>query len=251
MSALNADGSSNYLGGTVGLERRAGRLGTLAASYTFSQTRDNWLSGGGGTPEAQLTPFPEGQGLDWRESRSDYDVPHRVTAGAEVAFGPLRVAGFYRYQSGRPFTPGFRAGVDVNGDGSAGNDPAFVDEAIAGVSDLFPEWDCLRVSAGRFVERNACRTPGVYTLDLRLSFVPFRLGGAPLELVIDALNVIEPDVADIDGALYLVDPNGSLSFDQTAGTVTIPLVVNPNFAAPVIRRTPGRALRVGVRINYD
>jgi hypothetical protein len=250
VSALNADGFSNYWGVTVGLERRVGRFVTLAASYTFSRTRDNWLSGGGGTPELQLTPFPEGQ-LDWRESDSDYDVPHRIAAGAELAFGPVRVAGFYRYQTGRPFTPGFRAGVDVNGDGSGGNDPAFVDETIAGVSDLFPAWECLRVNTGRFVERNACRMPGVHTLDLRLSFVPLRLGGAPLEVVIDGLNLIESDVADIDGALYLVDPNGSLSFDQTAGTATIPLTVNPSFGAPVIRRTPGRAIRLGVRFNYE
>jgi hypothetical protein len=141
--------------------------------------------------------------------------------------------------------------VDVNGDGSAGNDPAFVDDRIEGVSDLFPEWDCLRVNVGRFAERNACRTRGVYTLDLRLAITPFSAGRAPVEIVIDALNLIEPDVADIDRALYLVDSNGSLTFDPAAGEVTIPLVVNPGFGRPVIRRTPGRVVRIGVRISYE
>jgi hypothetical protein len=252
VSALNADGFSNYFGVTVGLERRLGRVIRLVASYTYSQTRDNWLVGGGGVPEFQLTPFPEGlRGLDWRESRSDFDVPHRVTVGAELDFGPVRMGGFYRYQSGRPFTPGFRRGVDVNGDGSGGNDPAFVDDQIAGVSDLFPAWDCLRIQAGRFAERNACRASGVNTLDLRLTVVPLRVRGAPLELVVDALNLIESDIADVDRALYLVDRNGSLSLDAATGIVSLPLVVNPGFGQPVIRRTPGRAVRIGLRINYD
>jgi hypothetical protein len=91
----------------------------------------------------------------------------------------------------------------------------------------------------------------VYTLDLRLAITPFSAGHAPVEIVIDALNLIESDVADIDRALYLVDPNGSLTFDPGAGEVTIPLVVNGRFGGPVIRRTPGRVLRIGVRINYE
>jgi hypothetical protein len=251
VSALNPDGFSNYWGVTIGLERRVGRLVRLSASYTYSQARDNWLAGGGGTPELQLTPFPEPLELDWRESRSDFDVPHRVSIGAELDFGPLKVAGFYRYESGRPFTPGFRTGVDVNGDGSAGNDPAFVDDQIDGVSEMFPEWGCLRVNVGRFAGRNACRTRGVYTLDLRLAITPFSAGDAPVEIVIDALNLIESDVADIDRALYLVDANGSLTFDPGAGEVSIPLVVNRSFGRPVIRRTPGRVLRIGVRLNYE
>ncbi len=252
VSALNADGFSNYWGVNVGLERRVGKVLNLVASYTYSQTTDNWLAGGRGTPERQLTPFPEGlNGLDWREGRSDFDVPHRVVVGAEFGIGFVSLAGFYRYQSGRPITPGFRAGVDVNGDGSAGNDPAFVDDGIEGVSELFADWDCLRANVGRFVERNACRQAGVHTLDLRLAIVPVRIQGIPLEIVVDGLNLIESDVADPDRALYLIDHNASVSRDPVTGDVTIPLVVNPNFGKPIIRRTPGWAIRIGVRINYE
>jgi hypothetical protein len=141
--------------------------------------------------------------------------------------------------------------VDVNGDGSASNDPAFVDDGIEGVSELFADWDCLRVDVGRFVERNACRQAGVHTLDVRLAVGPVRFAGVPFELVVDGLNLVESDIADPDQALYLIDPNAPVSRDPTTGDVTIPLVVNPNFGAPAIRRTPGRAIRIGVRINYD
>ncbi len=168
VSALDPDGSSDYWGVTVRVERRfADRLNLLAA-YTYSRTEDNWLSGRGGGPDGQLTPFPDSlNGVDWADGRSDFDVPHRVVLGAELDFGLVRFAGFYRFQSGAPFTPGFRPGVDANGDGAFANDPAFVDDQIPGVTDLFASWDCLREQVGRFAERNACRGPGVHTVDVR------------------------------------------------------------------------------------
>jgi hypothetical protein len=176
VSAINPDGWSDYWGITVQVERRmAGRIsGTV--SYTYSSTKDNWLSGNGGGPSIQLSPFPEDLGgHDWTEGRSDFDVPHRVVAGLELDLGLVRFTGFYRFRSGMPFTPGFRTGVDVNGDGSFDNDPAFVDDGIVGVSDLFGRWDCLRGQVGRFAARNACRGKGVHTLDARLA-VPLPLG---------------------------------------------------------------------------
>lgn len=254
VSGIDADGYSDYWGVTVALERQTSDAVNLLASYTYSRSTDNWLSGRGGTPADQLAPFPDSlNGQDWARGRSDFDVPHRIVVAGEWKvpgrFGP-RLAALYRYRSGQLFTPGFRAGVDANGDGSATNDPAYVDDTIPGVSSLFGTWDCLRGQAGRFAERNSCREPGAHSLDLRLRLEVLHPGSVPLELVVDALNVLESDVGVRDNALYLVDRSRALSTDPTTGQITVPLVANPNFGRLLVRRTAGRLWRVGLRVNY-
>jgi hypothetical protein len=149
-----------------------------------------------------------------------------------------------------PFTPGFRSGVDVNGDGAFGNDPAFVDDRVAGVSEMFDKWDCLRHQVGRFAARNACRGPGVHTLDLRAA-VPFRLFGYPLQMTVDGLNLLDSYIPILDHALFLVDRSSTLSTDPATGQVVLPLVINPNFGQQVGRHATGRRLRVGVSVGYE
>ncbi len=254
VSAIDPDGYSDYWGMTVRLERQVGHGLHLLASYTYSRTTDNWLSGRGGDPAGQLSPFPDSLGgQDWAKGRSDFDVSHRVVVAAEfqprLPLSP-RLAFVYRYRSGYPFTPGFRNGVDANGDGSASNDPAFVDASLPGMSTVLSQWDCLRAQVGRFAERNVCRESGVHALDLRASFAPVRPGGYPVEVVVDALNLLESDFGVRDDALYLVDPSRTLSTNPATGVVTVPLVVNPGFGKILVRRTTGRWLRLGVRVNY-
>ncbi len=256
VAGLNPDGTSNYWGVTVSLEGQLGRGVSLLGSYSWSRTRDNWLSGRGGFggPDVQLAPFPDSvQGLDWSDGVSDFDQPHRAVVGLEYrAPGPLalRVAALYRYESGYPFTPGFRDGVDANGDGSARNDPAFVDDAVPGVSDLFGEWDCLAHQVGRFAGRNSCREPAVHALDVRLAMTVARPRGSAIDLFADAVNLLESDVGIRDRALYLVDPAGVITTDPGTGRVTVPLVVNPRFGQLLVRRSNGRFVRVGVRVGY-
>jgi hypothetical protein len=249
--ALNFDGSSKYLGLSARLDQRAARFLTFSAGYTYSRTTDNWVGARDARPDAMLSPFPDSlNGVDWDEDRSDFDIPHRFVLGAEVSFRAFRLAGFFRHQSGYPFTPGFREGVDANGDGSYRNDPATVDEAIPGVTELLNSWDCLRRQVGRpFVDRNSCRGPAERTFDVRLVIGPMRLG-APVELVIDAMNLIESNGFDVDRALYLVDPAQTTTIDPQTGDVTVPLAANPDFGRPVVRRGPGRFLRLGLRVNY-
>lgn len=250
VTALDQDGYSDYVGFTARLERRVGRGLTLSTGYTFSRTEDNWL-GARGTPEQQVTPFPDSlSGRDWADGRSDFDVPHRFVFGAELDFGSVRLAGFYGYRSGDPFTPGFRDGVDANADGSWRNDPAYVDDQVTGVGDLFAAWPCLREQVGRFAERNSCRGPTVQRLDLRLVLGPFRLG-YPIEVTVDALNVLDAEYAAVDRAVYLVDPAGALTTDAATGVVTVPLLANPSFGTVVRRLGSGRALRLGIRVNYE
>jgi hypothetical protein len=254
VSALDVDGYSDSWGITGRLEQPLGRFLRLLASYTYSQTTDNWPANGGGSPYGQLSPFPDSlNGSDWVDGVSDFDVPHRAAVGAELR--PLGRDGFtlaalYRYRAGMPFTPGFPAGVDVNGDGSWSNDPAFVDDEFPGIADVLLDWECLRIQAGEFAERNACRDPGLSTLDLRFGLGPFRFGGYPLELWLEVLNVTDADLVVRNHALFLVDPGVALVEDAAAGTVTVPLQLNENFGQPVAYRGFGRAMRLGLRVNY-
>lgn len=253
VSALNADGVSSYWGLTLAAERHTGGWLDLLASYTFSWTNDDWLTGRGGGPEAQLTPFPDSlNGEDWADDTSDFDVPHRLVVGAELRFptalAGARLAALYRFESGRPFTPGFRDGVDVNGDGSGRNDPAFVDPNVLGMETLLQEWDCLADKVGGFAERNSCRAPNVHRLDLRFAIGLYRLQGLPVEIVIDALNLFDADTGLPDRALFLIDRDGTLETNAD-GTLTLPLVVNPHFGEWLLRQASGRSFRFGVRIG--
>jgi hypothetical protein len=250
VTAFDQDGASNYYGLTGRLDKRVGRFLTFSAGYTYSNTRDDWVGARGG-PDAQLTPFPDSlNGVDWADGRSDFDAPHQAVLGAEFNLRVFRLAGFYSYRSGYPFTPGFRDGVDANGDGAWGNDPAYVDDQIAGADSVITAWSCLQDQVGRFVDRNSCRGAGIKRLDLRVVLGPFRLG-LPVELVLDGLNVLDAAYADVDRALYLVDPGAALTTDPATGTVTVPLMTNPNFGKAIRRYGSGRALRLGIRVNYE
>ncbi len=250
---VDPDGWSRYVGFTVGLERRGDERLDFFASYTFSRTEDNWTGAASADPGAGVDPLPGGpEGDDWTEGRSDLDVPHRVAVGWNLKMPVLQgieFGGTYRFRSGLPFTPGFRPGVDPNGDGIWGNDPAFV-PAVAEVDDLVGEWECLEDQIGEFAERNACRAPGIHGLDLRLSVGLLRVGDGVAELVVDALNLVESEQGIRDQALLLVDSQGELVTDETSASVTVPLRVNPDFGRLILAQTPGRWFRIGFRIRY-
>jgi hypothetical protein len=234
--ALDPDGWSKYWGATAGLEYD-GETADLFVSYTRSETTDNWLGGPGLSP---LLPDTA-----WSEGTSDYDVPDRLTATASVHLSPATLSAAYRYRSGLPFTPRYRVGVDANGDGSLGNDVAYVDAAV--VDPLLADWSCLDGQVGGFAVRNSCRGPAAHSLDVRLQVRVGRLGGKDASLVLDAFNLVESKDGVIDDALVLVDPAGSIT--SAGGTVTIPLTVNPDFGSVLYKASRGRMLRVGVRIG--
>jgi hypothetical protein len=253
VSALDADGVSSFWGGTIAVERHTGDWFDVIASYTLSRTEDDWLSGRGAGPEAELTPFPGNlNGQDWADARSDYDVPHRLAVGAQFKWASrpagVRLAAFYRFESGQPFTPGFRDGVDVNADGSPFNDPAFVDPDVPGMEELLAEWDCLADLVGQFAERNSCRGPSTHRLDARVAVGFYDILDHPIEIVVDALNILDASTSVRDRALFLMDRDGTLDVGPE-GTVTLPLVVNPNFGQALAQHTNGRALRLGIRVG--
>lgn len=254
VSGLSSTGFSDYYELSLLLERQITRGLSFAASYTFSKTDDNVLGQRTMDPADQVNPFPEGiNGADWAEGRSDFDVPHRVALSGEYRMGaktPISVGARWRYRSGLPFTPGFRQGVDPNGDGAGGNDPAYLDAAVTGIGATLSAAGC---SGGTniFASRNSCREDAAHSLDLRVSVgLPLKAAdGSRLSLVLDAFNVVSSTVGLVDRALVLVDPNGALIVDGQ-GNVTLPLVVNPNFGNVQSRRNDPRLFRVGVRMEY-
>jgi hypothetical protein len=250
VAAIVTDRSSQHWGMSAGLERALNAGFGFVARYTFGRTTDDWFSAadGGSTMAA-----PQGLGNDstWVDGTSDLDVPHRFAAGL-IWTGPaaVRVGAAYRMQSGRPFTPGFRSGVDANGDGVTGNDPAFVDDNIPGMDALISSWSCLRTSAGRFAERNACRTSVVHGLDINLTVPLIRFTSGAASLRLDVFDVLESSRDVPDAALYLIDPAADLVVDPVARTVTLPLIANERFGEPLPDRHSGRIVRVGFSINW-
>ncbi len=252
VTAFNADGSAEYRGFTVGLEKDAGRSVRLFGNYTYSTTTDNWLSRRSGRAEALLSPFSNDPTDEWLEGTSDYDLPHRAVAGIEfapqMALQP-RITAIYRYQSGYPFTPGYRDGVDANGDGSDSNDPAFVDANLAGMSELVNEWDCLSGQNGGFAERNSCRADSTSELDVRLG-LSLLSGRTNAQVFVEGINLMDASFGLPDHALVLVDPSQTIQVDQTTGNVTVPLIANPNFGNPLMQRGSGRMLRIGLQVSF-
>ena len=251
---LQATGISTYRAVTISAEHALrGAIG-FRATYTFSNTEDDWLLGTGGDPRSQISPFPDSLGgVDWARGRSDLDIPHRAVIGAELQvpgqYGP-RLAAIYRYQSGYPFTPGYRDGVDANADGSASNDPAFLSPSIPGTSELISRWSCLTGHADAFVERNACRGPAIHALDARVTIGITSGDRHAAHVVIDAINLVAPEDIVPDRAVYLADPARDLVVSPNGRNVTVPLIANPGFGEAVARYAPQRLLRLGLRLSW-
>ncbi|HET8656509.1 MAG TPA: carboxypeptidase regulatory-like domain-containing protein [Longimicrobiaceae bacterium] len=252
VTAVDLSGWSRYASATVGLDQHWSNGLGLFASYTYSRTDDDRIWTGGGVRGADLPTSLTGGGA-WSEGRSDFDVPNRVVVGA-VAELPqlraLRVGALYRYRSGYPFTPGFGPGVDANGDGVRGNDPAFIDSALEGMSAVAQRWSCIGEQAGAFAERNSCRTPGIHSLDARLALELLHVRGHAAVLTVDGLNLLSSDIVYPDRALYRLDPTAAPVVDPAAGTVSAPLTVNANFGNPLAVYHIGRVLRLGLRLDF-
>jgi len=245
VTAIEATGFSEFTGVTVGVERVVPVGLSYGAHATYSRTVDDLA--------ANLTPLPvAADGREWSEGTADTDAPLRVVAAAEwsaTASGAFRLGVAYHGRSGTPFTPGFRPGVDANGDGIAGNDPAFIDAAVPGMGALLGTNTCLQSGSGALAERNACRGEWTHGLGLRATFRLASLATGPLDLVVDAIDVLPAERGRIDGALYLIDRTGTLVTNVGTGVTTIPLVANPNFGKIGADRSTGPLFRVALRIG--
>ncbi len=253
VSALVPTGFVDHYEATLALERRSAVGLTMLASYTYSKTQDNIVGRLTADPADQLNPFPGGlDGKDWTDGRSDLDIPHRVAATFQYRTrGPSRVqfTGRWRWRSGLPFTAGFRPGVDVNGDGGGGNDPAFLDSAVPNVAEALNRGTCGQGATNGFAIRNGCRERSVQSLDLGFKFaLPIATkGGSRVMISADAFNVVSTTTGATDRALFLVDPAGALS---GTARIRLPLVTNPGFGTLQNRRGEPRFVRLGLSIEY-
>jgi hypothetical protein len=252
VSAFVPTGYADHYEVTALLSHQVARGLSVEASYTYAKTTDNLVGSLEADPVEQLNPLPEGLsgGGDWSKGRSDLDVPHRAAARAEYRSAgktPVVVGARWRWRSGLPFTPGFRPGVDVNGDGGS-NDPASLDQGIAAALTAA---GCSATAAGAFAERNSCREAGVQALDLRLAIgLPVRVtGGGAVYFTIDGFNVVSSAAGVVDRAALLIDPSRSVSIGA-GGVVTVPYVSNSHFGSLLSRRVEPRLVRFGLRMEY-
>jgi hypothetical protein len=139
-----------------------------------------------------------------------------------------------------------RSGADINGDGSAFNDVAFVPSRQL-LGELADEWSCLASQAGSFAERNSCREPARHELDLAVEVRLFKLGNSALSLVIEGMNLTDSESGLRDSSLLL--PNADLPISSSGTTVSIPMIVNPNFGDLLVPTNAGRTLRATLRIR--
>lgn len=254
VTVLTPTGFSDYYEAGFGLSLPIGRSVSFSADYTFSRTRDNLIGILEPDPADQISPFPGGiKGQDWDGGRSDMDVPHRVAASMEfrtAGRNPIAFSLRGRYRSGLPFTPGFRSGVDVNGDLGGNNDPvSAADVPSLGGPDV--RASCERVSVGGFAARNSCRQNGVGSLDARLGLpIPVGAGVGRLLLTLEGFNLLATTTGVIDRAALLIDPAGILSANTTTGAVQIPYVANPRFGTLLRRGGEPRVFRLGLRVEY-
>jgi hypothetical protein len=248
---LTSTGYTDYYEANLAIEHQLGHGFGAGIYYTYSRTTDNLVGQLSADPADQLSPFPDGvNGVRWEDGRSDLDLPHRVAATLSwtaASDHPVVLAVRYRYRSGLPFTPGFRSGVDANGDGSGNNDPAFLGSTISGMTALASGFSCLGSQANLIASRNSCRDAAAQSLDLNAA-IPLPLGNRGVTLTVDGYNLLGTTTGIFDHAAVLVDAHGTITTDG-AGHFTLPLIANPGFGQLLSQRGIPRQVRVGIRVE--
>lgn len=161
---------------------------------------------------ARVNGFDASTGGDPRTASwapAAFDARHQVIVQAGRSIGPVAIEAFVRAESGLPFSPVVRG--DVNGDGQAFNDRAYVPgssgvdptlmAAIARVAHASAPAvrRCLDRAAGMIAPLNGCRGPWSVSNNLRLSITGRALGFGTDSRV--SLFVENP-LAAVDRALH-------------------------------------------------
>jgi outer membrane receptor protein involved in Fe transport len=222
--------NENYAYGVTGSLRRLGRQfeGQLAYTYsrsysladaTSSVAYSNWQFGrvyAGRQDERNVSP-------------SAFDQPHRILANAAYTTPfkfPTTLSLVYSGQSGTPYTyvaGGNANNGDLNGDGSASNDPIYIPTSATDANLRFstltvgtgasavvytPQQQalafntfvegakCLREQRGQIMSRNKCRNPWFNQMDFVVRQGLPRVRGNSLALQLEVynfLNLLNPD----------------------------------------------------------
>jgi hypothetical protein len=150
---------------------------TWGVAYTLNDVRER-VNGFASTDGNPFAISNTRSGFDWRHQV-------QINVGYNL-LDVVRLNWFQTFLAGTPYTP-VVAG-DVNGDGYATNDRAFIfDPAHAGDSTLAAATkelldhgpptarDCLRRQVGTIAARNSCEAPWTSTANLRIDFNPVRV----------------------------------------------------------------------------
>ena len=145
---------------------------------------------------------------------SQWDRTHRILGSVSYRYDwgqnglATTVGVFYNGQSGRPFS--YFVSGDMNGDGQASNDLAYIPKdandiiLVTSTRVVLPKTDAayttldafinndsyLKDHRGGFVERNGPREPWVHQIDMRLNQEVQVMPGHKLEITLDVLNVL-------------------------------------------------------------
>ncbi|CAN5916571.1 TonB-dependent receptor [soil metagenome] len=176
---------------------------TVNGSYTFLRSRDqqNGFGGGGGFGGASTAGDPNV--VQWGTS----DLERRHSLLGTITFPArawLDITAIGRVTAGQRYTPVVNG--DVNGDGSRGNDRAFIfnpadpsvtDTALTnGITRVIANSssrvsDCLMSQLGNVAARNSCSAPWQPSLDVQLNMKPNAFGLARrLALQLQLQNVL-------------------------------------------------------------
>lgn len=185
----------------------------LRGSYTYTSSYDNssyscCTASSGYTDPTVGAYGPNDIGgvgdTDRAWGPSDFTRDHTFIASVDAML-PLgiQVAGFWRLQSGRPWTP--EVSGDLNGDGVRFNDRPFVfdpdnlplavggpeaDTMRAVYAQVLEDNACAGDHVGQIVPRNTCRYPWFNRLDLRVSRAFRTVRDQRIELQVDLFNVL-------------------------------------------------------------
>ena len=252
--AVEADGWAESLGVSVGATLESGPL-VLEATYTASRTEDNAPFGLTGLSN----PVAGFLGSDlrdaaWVEGRSDHDRPHqaRVVGLLELPVGVgSRLVGGYQVLSGRPFSAGVRDALGFEWEeGWTRLQPVTLADGVSlpGSGD---GWTCSQATSpdGR-LERNGCRGEALHLLDLRLELGLPAIGGRPLVLGVDVLNLLDQVDVLRDPALAVVDGTRDFAMENGGARVRLPVAANPTFGEPLARLPGGRSVRLGLEFRF-
>ncbi len=214
------NGTSEYKGVDLGLEKRFARGYAFGVSYTVGKSEDN--------SSEQLTTqgsnaFPQNaRDFDSWFGPSDYDVRHRFTAnfvwqlplGSNPVARDWTLSGIYTKRSGRPFTvnqANNNVGTNMTGLPNVTGDPAAPGPET--VDQWFNIASFTPVASGTFGNelRNRLTGPGFQNVDLTLQ-KQIRMGHTGVTLRWDIFNVFDT----VNFGL----PNRNISDAATFGTIS-------------------------------
>lgn len=232
-------------------------------SYQFQDLRDEFR----GFSSTVGNPFDRQWGTSLQQGRHRVDFGFQAIPIFDVVYLTWNVS----LQSGMRFTPSIAG--DVNGDGSFGNDRAFVfnpantsDVALrASMQDLLdngvtPAKDCLRKQLGALASRGSCTSPWTAGATMNFQFNPQKIGLPKRTSVVFSLNnplgladmLLHGD--DIHGWGQTIMPDQSLLFVRGFDPATkhYKYEVNQRFGSTRPTQSTQRQLpNISLRVQLD